>query len=191
MINDWHFCYHAGVVKLVAAVYLKNSWWSHKWKYFLHNWPFVRGIHGSPVISPHKGQWHGALMFSLNCVLNKPLSKQLWGWWFEMPSRPLWRHRNGCIQFVLCCVLLCFVVFCWDKIAINFTHILQGSCTGTGAVWSTPYEWDFLLWLHHIWRCQQRFHLHWGCSLFTHVAFFFTKNISSSHYKGTLLHCTA
>ena len=26
---------------------------------------------------------------------NKGLSKQSWGWWFETPSRPLWRHRNG------------------------------------------------------------------------------------------------
>ena len=31
---------------------------------------------------------------------NKPLSKQWWGWWFEAPSRPLWRHCNGCNQFV-------------------------------------------------------------------------------------------
>ena len=39
-----------------------------KWKHFLRNWPFVRGIHRSPVNSPHKGQWSGALMFSLICV---------------------------------------------------------------------------------------------------------------------------
>ena len=26
--------------------------------------------------------------------LNKLLSKQSWGWWFEMLSFPLWRHRN-------------------------------------------------------------------------------------------------
>ena len=26
--------------------------------------------------------------------LNKRLSKQSWGWWFETPSRPLWRHCN-------------------------------------------------------------------------------------------------
>ena len=26
--------------------------------------------------------------------LNKRLSKQLWGWWFETPSHPLWRHSN-------------------------------------------------------------------------------------------------
>ena len=35
---------------------------------FPRNWPFVRGIHRSPVNSPHKGQWRGALMFSLICV---------------------------------------------------------------------------------------------------------------------------
>ena len=26
--------------------------------------------------------------------LNKCLSKQSWGWWFETPSCPLWRHCN-------------------------------------------------------------------------------------------------
>ena len=35
---------------------------------FPRYWPFVRGIHRSPVNSPHKGQWRGALMFSLICA---------------------------------------------------------------------------------------------------------------------------
>ena len=39
-----------------------------KWKHFLRYWPFTPGIHRSPVTSPHKGQWRGALMFSLICV---------------------------------------------------------------------------------------------------------------------------
>ena len=39
-----------------------------EWKHFPRYWPFVRGIHRSPVNSPHKGQWRGALMFSLICV---------------------------------------------------------------------------------------------------------------------------
>ena len=39
-----------------------------KWKHFPLYWPFVRGIHRSTVNSPHKGQWRGALMFSLTCV---------------------------------------------------------------------------------------------------------------------------
>ena len=172
-----------------------------KWKHFPRYWPFVRGIHRSPVNSLHNGQWRGALMFSLICVwingwennreagdlrryrahydvivmpsvyssqvcsesnsletgrlgarrdagvsghiygdvmiwwrhqmetfaallavcvgnssvtgkfpakrpvmwsfdvffdlrLYKRLSKQFWGWWFETPLRPLWRHGN-------------------------------------------------------------------------------------------------
>ena len=39
-----------------------------KWKHFPRYWPFVRGIHRSPVNSPHKCQWRGALMSSLICV---------------------------------------------------------------------------------------------------------------------------
>ena len=62
-----------------------------KWKHFPRYWPFVRGIHRWPVNSPHKGQWRGALTFSLICAL----SKQWWGWWFETPSCPLWRLCNG------------------------------------------------------------------------------------------------
>ena len=36
-----------------------------KWKHFPRHWPFVRRIHRWPVNSPHKGQWRGALIFSL------------------------------------------------------------------------------------------------------------------------------
>ena len=38
------------------------------WKHFPRYWSFVRGIHWSPVNSPHKGQWCGALMFCLICA---------------------------------------------------------------------------------------------------------------------------
>ena len=34
-------------------------------------------------------------LFFLNLRLNKSLSKQSWGWGFETPSRPLWRHWIG------------------------------------------------------------------------------------------------
>ena len=39
-----------------------------KCKHFPRYWPFVRGIHRSPMNSLHKGQWRGVLMFSLICV---------------------------------------------------------------------------------------------------------------------------
>ena len=55
-----------GVYGLVMPVIFHDD--VIKWKHFTRNWPFVRGIHRSPVNSPHKGQWCGALMFSLICV---------------------------------------------------------------------------------------------------------------------------
>ena len=54
-----------------------------EWKHFPRYWPFVWGIHRSLVNSPHKGQWRGALMYSLICALHKWLSKQSWGWWHQ------------------------------------------------------------------------------------------------------------
>ena len=39
-----------------------------KWKHFSRHWPFVRGNNWTLVNSPHKGQWHGTLMFTLICA---------------------------------------------------------------------------------------------------------------------------
>ena len=57
-----------------------------KWKHFPRYWPFVRGIHRSPVNSPHKGQWRRALMFSLICVWIK-------GWENNREAGDLRRYR--------------------------------------------------------------------------------------------------
>ena len=40
------------------------SWWCHQ----METWPFVRGIHRSPMNYTHKGQWRGALMISSICT---------------------------------------------------------------------------------------------------------------------------
>ena len=66
-----------------------------KWKHFPRYWPFVRGIHRSPVNSPHKGQETRSFDVFFDLRLNERLSKQSWGWWFEMLSRPLWRYCNA------------------------------------------------------------------------------------------------
>ena len=57
-----------------------------KWKRFARYWPFVRGIHRWPVNSPHKGQWHGALVFSLICAWIN-------GWVNNREAGDLRRHR--------------------------------------------------------------------------------------------------
>ena len=58
-----------------------------KWKHFPRYCPFVRGIHRSPVNSPHKGQWRRALMFSLICVWIN-------GWVNNREAGDLRRHRG-------------------------------------------------------------------------------------------------
>ena len=54
-----------------------------EWKHIPRYWPFLRGIHGSPVNSPHKGQWREALIFSLICV-----------WIDDWGAGDLRRHRS-------------------------------------------------------------------------------------------------
>ena len=57
-----------------------------KWKHFPCYWPFVRGIHRSPVNSPHKGQWRGAKMVSLICA-------RINGWVNHREAGDKRRHR--------------------------------------------------------------------------------------------------
>ena len=64
-------CMYAGADPSLRRISSKKSRWHDyviKWKHFPRYWPFVRGIHRSPVNSPHKGQWRGALIFSLICI---------------------------------------------------------------------------------------------------------------------------
>ena len=65
--------------------------WAHddviKWKHFPRYRPFVRGIHRSPVNSSHKGQWRGAVMFTLICA-------RINGWVNNREAGDLRRHRG-------------------------------------------------------------------------------------------------
>ena len=56
------------IIVILRNIYIACLWWRRKmetFSAFSRYRPFVRGIHRSPVNSPHKGQWRGALMFSL------------------------------------------------------------------------------------------------------------------------------
>ena len=74
------------------------SWIKHddviKWRHFPRYWPFVRRIHRSPVNSPHKGQWRGALMFTLICARIK-------GWVNNCEAGDLRRNRAHCDVIVM------------------------------------------------------------------------------------------
>ena len=64
-----------------------------KWIHFPRYWPFVRGIHRSPVNSPTQRPVTRSFDAFFDLRLNKRLRKHSWDW-FETPSRPLWRDCN-------------------------------------------------------------------------------------------------
>ena len=77
------FPFHSGVS---LCFVLKGHDDVIKWQHFPRYWPFVRGIYRSPVNSPHKGQWRGAVMFSLIYALTN-------GWATNRDAGDLSRHR--------------------------------------------------------------------------------------------------
>ena len=110
-----------------------------KWKHFPRYWPFVRGIHRSPVISPHKRPVTRRFDVFFDLRLNKLLSKQSWGWWFKTLSRTLRRHSYGhpSLVEIICRVkdrahLSTFKIFIFEKfscfiVLVVFLVIVQSS----------------------------------------------------------------
>ena len=70
-----------------------DSWWRHQMETFSALLALCAG--NSPVTGEFPAQkpvTRSYVFFDLR--LNKRLSKQSWGWWFETPSPPLWLHCN-------------------------------------------------------------------------------------------------
>ena len=72
------------------------------WQLFPRYWTFVRGIQRSPMNSPHKGQWHGALVFTFICAWMN-------GWVNNREAGNLRRHRDqyDVIVMVIVVAVLC------------------------------------------------------------------------------------
>ena len=88
----------------VTLIFFNEVFYVHddviKWKHFPRNWPFVRGIQGPRVNSPQKGQWRGALMFSLICVWIR-------GWVNTRKAGDLMRYRAHYDVIVMLCWSCC------------------------------------------------------------------------------------
>ena len=74
---------------------LDGSWWRHQMETFSALLAICAG--NSPVPGDFPTQRPVTRSFDVFFDLrpNKRLSKEWRGWWFETPSHPLWRHRNG------------------------------------------------------------------------------------------------
>ena len=71
-----------------------NSWWRHQMETFSALLAICAG--NSPVPGEFPTQRPVTRSFDVffDLRLDKRLSKQSWGWWFETLSCPLWRHCN-------------------------------------------------------------------------------------------------
>ena len=67
-----------------------TSWWLHQMEAFSALLAICAW--NSPVTVKKPVTRSFDVFFDLR--LNKRFRKQSWGWWFETPSHPLWRHRN-------------------------------------------------------------------------------------------------
>ena len=113
-----------------------------KWKHFPRYWPFVQGILRSPVNSPHKGQWRGALMFSSICAwINR--------WVNNREAGDLRRHRAHYDVTVLCYEIMYMIYsksnnlinnICktltslTQTVSINVSSVKQVPCEGRGCL---------------------------------------------------------
>ena len=97
-------CFRPGRHQLFRLEKHSSSW--------QRGWCFIVGkeriyADGLSMIFPTQRPVTLSFNASFDLRLNKRWSKQSWGWWFETPSRSLWRHRNdsseayGCAFFVI------------------------------------------------------------------------------------------
>ena len=78
----------------LSHIPMTPPWWRHQMETFSALLAICAG--NSPVPGEFPAQRPMTRSFDVlfDLRLNQRLSKQLWGWWFETPSRPLWRHCN-------------------------------------------------------------------------------------------------
>ena len=81
-----------------ARMIHRISWWRHQMETFSALLAICAG--NSPVHGEFPTQRPVTRGFDVYFDMhpNKRLSKQTWGWWFETPSCPLWRHCNDIIR---------------------------------------------------------------------------------------------
>ena len=113
-----------------------------KWKNFLRCRPVVWGIHRSPVNSPHKGQWRGALMFSLihtwiNVWVNKRKAGDLRRHraHYDVIVMILWRQWSICAYCGVMMLGSCLIVTLKQTHNVIITSLLRRQNDFTMSVW--------------------------------------------------------
>ena len=96
-----------------------------KWKHFPGYCPFVRGIHRSPVNSPHKSQWRGVSMFSLICAWIN-------GWVNNREAGDL-RHHHAYFDIA---IMICYFFDIFRQYKIHWPTILLCKWIPVSLIWN-------------------------------------------------------
>ena len=135
-----------------------------KWKHFPRYWPFVRGIHRSPVNSPRKGQWRGALMFTLICT-------RINGWVNNCEAGDLRRNRAHYDVIVMRGIMGCYRIIQTRAHIVNtcifmLHRILNRVSTRFDTFsplfthWCLNWQSFFILHWTHKWKLQPNMHVY-------------------------------
>ena len=105
-------------------------WWRHQMETFSAPLAICAEIHRSPVNSSHKGQWHGALLFSLICVWIK-------GWVNNREAGDLRRHRAHYDVTVMTTIV-------WRLCTHRWTAMVAHACIGPWRCLTLDFKLDCL-----------------------------------------------
>ena len=80
----WSFHWRSAIVCLIMFLDVILTMWCLCWFYWSFYW-WIKDVQ--------------SINHFFDLYMNKRLSDQPRGWWFETPSRPLWRHCNDIDKF--------------------------------------------------------------------------------------------
>ena len=128
----------------MLLVLLSIPWWRHQMVAFSGLLALCTG--NSLVTSEFPAQRPVTRSFDVffDLRLNKRLNKHSWGWWFETPSRPLWRHcnenqRNSNDVFFLFCFAHGY--FCMQQASQRLLYV---TCWRVVHTEKPQSDWSFL-----------------------------------------------
>ena len=83
-----------GLIKMPFHAETSETWWRHQMETFTDHLCWESIVTGK-FTTQRPVTWRFDVFFDLR--LNKRLTEQSWGWWFDTLSRPLWRHCNDIV----------------------------------------------------------------------------------------------
>ena len=102
-VSSWWRHHGETIPKSRIMCRLKNNWWGciSWWRHQMETiFVLLALCAGNPPVSGEFPAQRRSFDVFFDLRLNKPLSKQSLGWWFETPSRPLQSHCNVLVAYI-------------------------------------------------------------------------------------------